>query len=227
LSHRRHHRFAGHADRDEAWQPLTEGQYRKLPRGTRLLRYRLALFALPFYLLRGTPSRGGSHFDPASPIFGPGDRPKVLASSLLCLGMLSFLVGLGIALGPVAIARYYLAPYAVFAAWLGLVTLLHHTAPDVPWYRGREWTFLRGALSTVDRRYGWLEGVHHHAGHHVAHHLFPWIPHYRLAEATEAIRPVLGDHYRVSGERIPRALLRALRECRFVPDRGDRVTFRR
>ena len=111
----------------------------------------------------------------------------------------------------------------MFVVWIDVVTYLHHTDPAVPWLRGGGWSSLRGALSTVDRRYGWLERLHHHAGHHVVHHLFPSIPHYRLREATRAVRPLLGEYYREDRGGVLAALMRGMRRCRAVPDRGEVV----
>ncbi|KAJ1482714.1 hypothetical protein T484DRAFT_1803020 [Baffinella frigidus] len=89
-----------------------------------------------------------------------------------------------------------MAPCVVFVAWLDLVTYLHHTDKDMPWYRDPEWSYLRGGLTTTDRDYGILNGVHHDIGTHVVHHLFPQIPHYNLCEATEAVKPLMGPYYR-------------------------------
>lgn len=55
---------------------------------------------------------------------------------------------------------------------------------------------MRGGLSTIDRDYGIFNKIHHDIGTHVVHHLFPQIPHYHLCEATEAVKPVLGEYYR-------------------------------
>lgn len=32
-----------------------------------------------------------------------------------------------------------------------MLTFLHHSDPTIPHYRAGQWTFLRGALATVDR----------------------------------------------------------------------------
>ena len=55
-----------------------------------------------------------------------------------------------------------------------------HTHPALPHYVDGEWEWLRGALATVDRSYGRvLDAVFHHiTDTHVAHHLFPQMPHY-------------------------------------------------
>jgi len=116
---------------------------------------------------------------------------------------------------------WYVGPWLVFVVWIDLVTLLHHTAPGVPWYRGAAWSFARGALSTLDRRYGALEWLHHDAGCHVVHHLFPTIPHYRLREAARAVRPLLGESYREDRRALLVALREAIRDCHAVPESGD------
>ncbi|KAL6843369.1 hypothetical protein ACP4OV_027082 [Aristida adscensionis] len=104
-------------------------------------------------------------------------------------------------------SRAYGAPLLVVNAWLVLVTYLHHTHPALPRYAGGEWDWLRGALATVDRDFGAaLNAAFHHIGDtHVAHHLFPAIPHYHAVEATAAIRPVLGEYYRFDGTNLAAA----------------------
>jgi omega-3 fatty acid desaturase (delta-15 desaturase) len=225
LSHRLHHRHAGDIDRDETWFPLTAAQVSALPWYVRLLRYRLFLVVLPFYLLRRTPARVGSHFNPRSPLFPRSEEHRVRVSVVACGAMVLLLIALGVAFGPFFLVRHYLGPYLVFAVWLDLVTYLHHTDPELPWYRGTSWTFVRGALSTMDRDYGFLERIHHNAGTHLAHHLFPTIPHYHLREATEALRLILGSSHRVAGKSIWSALRDSARTCVVVPEHGDCVRY--
>jgi fatty acid desaturase len=38
----------------------------------------------------------------------------------------------------------YIGPYLVVNAWLVVITLLHHTDPDVPFYDETSWTWLNG-----------------------------------------------------------------------------------
>jgi omega-3 fatty acid desaturase (delta-15 desaturase) len=94
--------------------------------------------------------------------------------------------------------------YWVFVAWLDMVTYLHHHGPEdaamkMPWYRGEEWSYLRGGLTTLDRDYGIFNKIHHNIETHVVHHLFPQIPHYHLVEATKAAKEVMGPYYRCGG----------------------------
>lgn len=85
----------------------------------------------------------------------------------------------------------------------------------------KEWTWLRGALATVDRSYGpLLNSLHHHiADTHVAHHLFSAMPHYHAGEATAALKPLLGRYYCEDHTPWYRALWRDWSVCRYVaPD---------
>lgn len=57
------------------------------------------------------------------------------------------------------------------------ITYLHHTHIEVPHYDGENWTFVKGALATVDREFGFT-GKHLFHGiieFHVVHHLFPYV----------------------------------------------------
>lgn len=227
LSHRIHHRHTAHVDRDEGWVPLTAAEVDALPRPARWLRFQAVLVVLPFYLWRGTPGRSGSHFDPACRLFPPRMRRAVRTSIALCALMALALVVWAVAAGPSVVLRLYGAPWIVFVMWMDLVTYLHHMDAEVPWYRDPAWTFVDGALSTIDRRYGPFEPIHHNAGCHVVHHLFPAIPHYHLRRAADGVAAVLGPRYRRATAPVPVALWRALRRCQVVPPVGDRVLFER
>lgn len=225
LSHRRHHQNAGHVENDESWFPYTQEQIEAMPWAARWGRMRLGLLGFPFYLVFNTPGRTGSHFHPGSRLFTRADRRDVIVSDLWMLGMLALLAVGAWQFGALWLLKIYGLPYAVFVVWLMATTLLHHTDPDLPWYRDGQWSFLRGALSTLDRSYFPLDRVTHHIGLHVVHHVFHKIPHYHLRRATAAVRPVLGERYRYSQEPLWRALPRVLRECRWVPEQGERVFY--
>ncbi len=64
------------------------------------------------------------------------------------------------------------------------ITYLHHNHPDVHHFDAQGWTFVKGALATVDRDFGFV-GKHLFHGiidTHVVHHLFPYAsPHLSLS----------------------------------------------
>ncbi|CAL4904658.1 unnamed protein product [Urochloa decumbens] len=234
ISHRTHHQNHGHIERDESWHPITEKLYQQLEPRTKKLRFTVPfpLLAFPVYLWYRSPGKTGSHFLPSSDLFTPKERGDVMVSTTCWSIMLASLLAMACALGPIQVLKMYGLPYLVFVMWLDLVTYLHHHGNhDLPWYRGEEWSYLRGGLTTVDRDYGWINNIHHDIGTHVIHHLFPQIPHYHLVEATKAARPVLGRYYREPHKSGPLplhlvgVLLRSLRVDHFVSDHGDVVYY--
>lgn len=54
------------------------------------------------------------------------------------------------------------------------ITYLHHTHPDLPHFDADNWAFVKGALATVDRDFGFIGRYLFHGiiETHVVHHLF-------------------------------------------------------
>ncbi|KAJ6432506.1 hypothetical protein OIU84_019693 [Salix udensis] len=231
ISHRTHHQNHGHVENDESWQPLSEKIYKSLDIVTRTLRFTFPfpMLAYPVYLWSRSPGKKGSHFHPDSDLFAPNERKYVITSTACWTAMAALVACLSFVMGPVQMLKLYGIPYWIFVMWLDLATYLHHHGHDekLPWYRGKEWSYLRGGLTTLDRDYGWINNIHHDIGTHVIHHLFPQIPHYHLVEATEAAKPVLGKYYREPKKSGPLpfyllgTLLRSMRQDHYVSDAGD------
>jgi acyl-lipid omega-3 desaturase len=226
ISHRTHHANTGNIDTDESWYPVTQSKYEAMPWYEKLFRFYAPLLAYPIYLFRRSPDReGGSHFSPTSPLFRPSEKWDILTSTVLWISMIGCLGALTYQFGWIFLVKFYLVPYLIFVMWLDLVTFLHHTEADIPWYRGKDWYFLKGALSTIDRDYGFINSIHHDIGTHVAHHIFSNMPHYHLKTATEAIKPILGNYYRISHEPIWKSFFKSYWVCHFVPDQGSGVYY--
>ncbi|KAG9131735.1 hypothetical protein Leryth_009482 [Lithospermum erythrorhizon] len=235
ISHRTHHANHGNVERDESWVPLPETLYKKLESSTKYLRYKIPfpLFAYPVYLWWRSPGKSGSHFNPYSDLFQPNERKQVLTSTICWFTMLGFLIFLSFVGGPLQVLKLYGIPYMIFVVWLDMVTYLHHHGHEdkLPWYRGKEWSYLRGGLTTVDRDYGVFNNIHHDIGTHVIHHLFPQIPHYHLIEATIAAKPVLGKYYRepkrsgILPMHLITDLTTSVNQDHFVSDVGDVVFY--
>ncbi|KAL3010445.1 hypothetical protein AAZX31_07G141900 [Glycine max] len=233
ISHRTHHQHHGHVENDESWHPLPEKLFRSLDTVTRMLRFTapFPLLAYPVYLWGRSPGKTGSHFDPSSDLFVPNERKDVITSTACWAAMLGLLVGLGFVMGPIQLLKLYGVPYVIFVMWLDLVTYLHHHGHEdkLPWYRGKEWSYLRGGLTTLDRDYGLINNIHHDIGTHVIHHLFPQIPHYHLVEA--AAKPVFGKYYREPKKSSPLPfhligeLIKSFKTDHFVSDKGDVVYY--
>jgi hypothetical protein len=188
----------------------------------------MLLFGWPAYLAvnaAGPAKHAGkpnSHFSPLSNLFTREDARDVLVS---VLGLVLAAAGIALAVrewGALQVAAYYGVPYLVVNMFLVLITYLQHTDDYVPHYRAGEWSFLRGALGTVDRSFGWLldYALHHIADSHVAHHLFSTMPFYNAVEATRYLKEALGPYYLRDDTPIPYALFRSWAAARFVDDEG-------
>uniref|UniRef100_A0A7S1ZL28 Fatty acid desaturase domain-containing protein n=1 Tax=Trieres chinensis TaxID=1514140 RepID=A0A7S1ZL28_TRICV len=132
------------------------------------------------------------HFRPGSKMFPAKISGKITLSTVTLLATLAGLVKLSVDYGFLTVFLWYTAPYMWVNAWLVLYTWLQHNDPSVPQYGADEWTWVKGALSTIDRPYGIFDFFHHKIGStHVAHHLFHEMPFYRADEATAAIKAYL------------------------------------
>lgn len=162
-----------------------------------------------------------NHFNPWSPIFSKRERLEIAVSDVALVGVVYGLTLLSKGYGFQWLLVTYGIPLMFVNGWLVMITLLQHRHPELPHYHESEWDWLRGALATVDRNYGWLlNTLHHHiADTHVAHHLFSQMPHYHAQEATEALKPVLGAYYKGDGRNVFAAMWSDYKKCRYVaPD---------
>ena len=235
-SHARHHAKIGHITQGETWVPPTRAEMHLVAPIARAIGNRAygALYLLgtllggwPAYLLLnatgGRARRDGSlapywkplgydHFLPTSALFAPGLRLKVVASTAGC-ACTAYVV---YATWPVSLA-YYVAPLLVTNAWLVFYTLMHHTSPGVPHHGDGAWSWLSGAMGTVDRCYGVFDYVHHNIGStHVVHHLFSHIPHYHAREATVHVKRALGSAYRHDARNVIQSAWEVATTCHFV-----------
>ncbi|KAL0060555.1 hypothetical protein AAF712_012675 [Marasmius tenuissimus] len=250
-SHSAHHKATVSMERDVNYVPPTRSSFKLPPEPEARSRdyheifeetpiytlYRMFLMqtlGLMAYLAfneRGSPRHapGTSHFDPNSALFKPHERKGVIASDAGLIAMLIVLswwtsnVGFGQFVG------LYLVPWMITNHWIVMLTYLHHSDPTIPYYRGDEWSFLRGALATVDRPLlGWIGRVFFHnvSHNHISHHIFSDIPFYNQPEATACIQKVLKDDYNFDSTNTFRALYRNFVECEFVEDEGDIVFYK-
>lgn len=222
FSHHRHHKYTGNMEKDMVFVPATRQDYQKKKEQTHSAMeyledtpaYQLftlvchQVFGWMGYLIwnisAGPDSLQGSrasvrksHFDPFSSVFRKSEAPFIFLSDVGLLMTLSALYMLSGVVGTGNTLLLYVQPYMWVHHWLIAITYLHHTHVEVPHYDAENWTFVKGALATVDREFGWV-GKHLFHGiieFHVVHHLFPRIPFYYAEEATEAIKPILGDLY--------------------------------
>ncbi|KAF2307779.1 hypothetical protein GH714_031651 [Hevea brasiliensis] len=232
-SHRRHHSNTASLERDEVFVPKKKSnirwftKYLNNPLGRLLTLIITLTLGWPLYLafnVSGRPYyRFASHYDPYGPIYTDRERMEIYMSDIGVLTVSYGLYRLAVAKGLAWVVCVYGLPLLVVNAFLVMITYLQHTHPSLPHYDSSEWDWLRGALATVDRDYGILNKVFHNiTDTHVAHHLFSTMPHYNAMEATEAIKPILGEYYQFDGTPFYKAMWREAKECIYVePDDRD------
>jgi len=189
---------------------------------------------------------GVNHFNPSSPLYERKDEKLILLSDLglLITGTVLYLLSQKFGFNNMLV--WYFIPYLWVNHWLGklqnvrlnhythannlsavAITFLQHTDPTLPHYEGHAWTFARGAAATIDREFGFIGRhlLHGIIETHVLHHYISTIPFYNADEATEAIKPVMGQHYRSDTKDGPigfiKAIWKSARWCQWVePSEG-------
>ena len=181
---------------------------------------------------KGTGKRNGflkgvNHFNPSSPLYERKDEHLILLSDLGVAITLAALTWVGKTYGFSNLLVWYIIPYLWVNNWLVAITFLQHTDPSLPHYDAQSWTYTRGAAATIDREFGFIGRtlLHGIVETHVLHHYISSIPFYNADEASEAIKPVMGRHYRADTKDgsigFLKAMWKSARWCQWVePSEG-------
>jgi len=237
ISHGKHHRSTGNIDKDEVFLPKklstlkndVAKAYRK-PNSIATMIQLIGMFLVGWYvyLLSHVAGRDygehTDHYNPKSPLFNERQFWPVVISDV---GVAFTFIGLAYWTYQTSFTNVlciYGVPLLIVNFWLLLYTYLHHTDPAIPHYSDDSWNWLQGALTTIDRDYGiFWNTLHHDIGNtHVLHHLFSHIPHYHAKEASEAIKPILGEYYYHNPKSIISCLWEAAIHCNYVDDSASK-----
>ena len=197
LSHRQHHKNTGNIDKDEVFYPIRK----KNDSG----KFTLPGFGLGLgwfvYLVVGYGPRPVHHFNPMDPML----KKHILAcvvSIAMVVAWAAVLWQYMLTAGFLKLLIHFLIPDIIFGSYTVIITFLHHTEEEIPWYSDSLWDYVRGQLSSVDRHYGWCHDMIHNIGTHQIHHLFSRVPHYHLEEATRVFRRKFPQLVQVREDRI-------------------------
>ncbi|KAK6873168.1 Oleate hydroxylase FAH12 [Candida tropicalis] len=241
FSHAKHHKATGHLTKDMVFIPYTKEEYlekNKVEKVSELVEespiYSLLVLifqqlgGLQLYLANNATGQvypgvswyARSHYSPISPVFDKNQYWFIVLSDIGIISTLTVVYQWYKNFGLFNMMINWFVPWLWVNHWLVFVTFLQHTDPTMPHYAANEWTFARGAAATIDRNFGF---VGQHIFHdiietHVLHHYVSRIPFYNAREATEAIKKVMGGHYRYEGENMWFSLWKCVRMCQFVDD---------
>jgi len=187
LLHNHHHANTNSLEHDIDWRPLPMVVYRKLPWRPRNV-YRL--IRTVFWWL-------GTLHQWATRAFNLQQFPQERARRQMRFSIL--LVGLFAAVffpvlisltGLWGVVKYWLIPWLVAHAWFSLITLIHHTHPEVPCLDKHHWSpVVANLMMTIYCRYPrWMEFLGHDINVHIPHHVAPSIPFYHLRRAHAALQ---------------------------------------
>ncbi|CCH43391.1 Omega-6 fatty acid desaturase, endoplasmic reticulum [Wickerhamomyces ciferrii] len=246
-SHGKHHKATGHLTRDTVFVPPTKDEFKakhfveKLedlgedsPIVTLIQLITQQLGGWLTYLTTNVtgqkyPDRSKwavNHFNPTSPLFEKKDYWFIVLSDLGIMIQSLVLYKWYQTFGGFHITMNYVIPYLFVNHWLVFITYLQHTDAEMPHYDNDKWNFARGAAATIDRDFGFVGPFCFHdiIETHVLHHYVSRIPFYNAREASEAIKKVMGKHYRSNKENMFVALWKSARTCQFVDgDNGVRM----
>lgn len=209
ITHGTHHQFTNNIEKDTAYPPMHQpgAFYEALEYFPPLVWILFSMWmVLGWVCYLGLNYEGQqfgkvhfatNHFDASSPYFKKSDRPLILLSNFGVAAMLAILGACSFKFGFMNVMFWYGMPWLGTSMWLVCVTFLQHAHPKVPHYDDAEWDFVKGALATVDRKYGgpidaWM---HHITNGHVVHHIFSHMAFYNAIEATPYVAKKLGKYY--------------------------------
>ena len=208
LSHKVHHKFNANYEKDEVFYPVKESDASADSKVIPGFGFGIGWF---WYLCFGYRPRTVQHFDVFHPLFD-GHLFNCICSLTGIITMLFAIYKYYLAYGFLALFNYYFVPLFIFGSYTVVITFLHHTEMNIPWYPAKSWDFVRGQLSTIDRHYGIVHSIIHNIGTHQMHHMFTKIPHCHLEDATTHFRNAFPDLVRTCEEPIMPSFFRMFKK---------------
>nr|QWW89552.1 Delta12 fatty acid desaturase [Chromochloris zofingiensis] len=193
IKHNQHHAQTNKLVEDTAWHPVMPTELEKWSPWQRTL----------FKTFLGSPLKLWAsighwyiwHFDLNKYTDKQKGRVKVslaAVAAFIGLGFPAIVYYTGLA----GLAKYWLMPWLGYHFWMSTFTVVHHTAPHIPFKPADEWNAAKAQLSgTVDCEYPrWVEFLCHDISVHVPHHVSSKIPWYNLRAANESLKQNWGQY---------------------------------
>ena len=192
ILHNHHHTHTNKLDEDNAWHPFQPEFYASLGRlwqwGYKLLRGR-------FWWVGSIVHWAGLHFDLSQFPVKDREKVKLSISAVLVFAAIAFPILIATT-GIWGFVKFWLMPWLVYHFWMSTFTLVHHTAPEIPFHAPDKWDAATAQLSgTVHCDYPrWVEVLCHDINVHIPHHISTAIPSYNLRLAHRSLQENWGAY---------------------------------
>lgn len=123
--------------------------------------------------------------------------------------------------------KVLVVPFIGFNFVIGSLVHVHHVAPDIRWWKRREWTKFKGQMegTTILRVPKGMDFFFHWIMIHIPHHVDMRIPMYKLEVAADAIKAAYPDTVHDEPLRF-RDFVRNTRQCKLYDfDEGRWLTY--
>lgn len=189
IKHNHHHAHTNKLTEDTAWHPVMENELEDLPE------YYKWFLGTPLKLWASIGHWWLWHFDLSK--YTEKQKPRVLISLAVVFGfMATAFPALIYYTGIWGFVKFWLMPWLGYHFWMSTLTVIHHTAPHIPFKKPEDWNAAKAQLSgTVHCDYpAWAEFLTHDINVHVPHHVNSRIPFYNLRKATDSLRKNWGEY---------------------------------
>ncbi len=192
ILHNHHHLHTNKLEEDNAWQPFKPEFYDSL---NGLVQWAYQMMRGKFWWVGSTIHWAGLHFNLSNFQAKDREKAKLSISVVIIFACIAFPLLIATT-GIWGFVKFWLMPWLVYHFWMSTFTLVHHTAPDVPFHNVDEWDAAAAQLSgTIHCNYPrWVEFLCHDISVHVPHHISTAIPSYNLRLAYRSLQENWGDY---------------------------------
>jgi len=193
IKHNVHHAHTNKLEEDTAWHPIQQEGWDDAPAALQWT-YRIMLGS-PLKCFTSIAHWALQHFN--INLYTEKQRPRVIVSwaavaAFVLIGFPAIIANLGVG----GFIKFWLMPWLGYHFWMSTFTVVHHTAPHIPFKDAKEWNAAEAQLAgSVHCDYPrWVDFLTHDIAWHVPHHVCSKIPWYNLRKATESLRQNWGEY---------------------------------
>lgn len=222
FKHDRHHAKTNMLAEDTAWHPVMKEQWGSF---SPLMKSFMEFGMGP---LRPWASIGHWalwHFDLNK--YRDSEKPRVKISlaavfAFMAIGWPAIIYFTGIA----GWFKFWLMPWLGYHFWMSTFTMVHHTAPHIPFKDAQDWNSAQAQLGgTVHCDYpSWVEVLCHDISVHIPHHISQKIPSYNLRLAHDSLLQNWGKHLNIAKFNW-RLMKTIMTECHFFDPEVNYASF--